>query len=51
MDIEDAFLAIVDIAEARNEVERHGADWSEFQEAYGKHAEYHGKDVLEWLGY
>lgn len=42
---------IVTAAEARREIERHGAVWTEFIDERGERGEYDALSVLHWLGY
>ena len=37
--------------EARREVIKHGADWTEFVQDNGERQTYRARRVLEWLGY
>ena len=41
----------VSASEARREVWRHGADWSEFLTELGECETYRAREVLEWLGW
>ena len=47
----EAMIAVVTRAEALREVQAHDASQAEFLREMGDHEEYHGGEVLRWLGY
>ena len=51
MDYIDALDATITRSQARREILKHNAKWSEFIADHGDHPEYLGVTVLAWLGY
>jgi len=51
MNYDEACEATVSRYEARREIERHDALFSDFIAECGDHTEYTGKTVLDFLGY
>lgn len=51
MDYIDAINSTITRSQARREILKHNAEWSDFVAEHGEHAEYLGVTVLSWLGY
>jgi hypothetical protein len=51
MQLEDALECTVTRKEAIAEIKKHGVPIEDFFDEVGDREEYHGSDVLYWLGY
>ena len=51
MDYDEACEAMVTRAEAKAEIQNHGAEFYRFVRECGDCGEYRGQVVLDWLGY
>lgn len=48
---ESAEGTIITAKRAKQEVENHGIEWTEFVDSYGDQETYTAQAVLSWLGY